>query len=46
MSDAAGEDLVGTVSGTVVVNGDEVELPYGYAIELEQGFYDSADPAW
>jgi hypothetical protein len=42
----AGDDVAGTVSGTIVVNGNEVELPYVYAIELGEGFYDPADPAW
>lgn len=42
----AGGDVAGTVSGKVVVNGSEVALPYVYAIELGEGFYDPADPAW
>jgi len=43
---AAGDGGRGTVRGQVVVNGTEVELPYVYAITLDEGFYDPADPAW
>jgi hypothetical protein len=42
----AGDDAAGTVTGSMVVNGQEVSLPYVYAVQLEEGFYDPADPAW
>ncbi len=34
------------MTGSIVVNGQEVSLPYVYAVRLEEGFYDPADPAW
>lgn len=41
-----GEGSAGTVTGSMVVNGQEISLPYVYAVRLEEGFYDPADPAW
>lgn len=35
-----------TVSGTLVANGQTVELPYAYAWAEEKGFYDDNDPTW
>ncbi len=41
----AGDDAA-TVTGSMVVNGQEISLPYVYAVRLNEGFYDPADPAW
>lgn len=40
------EEAPAKVSGALMANGEKVELPYAYAIELEKGFYDPTDPAW
>ncbi len=40
----AAEDF--TVKGTLISNGNTVELPYVYVWAEKEGFYDSADPAW
>ncbi len=34
------------VSGTLVANGETVELPYAYVWAQEKGFYAESDPTW
>ncbi len=34
------------VSGTFVVNGKTIELPYAYVWAAEKGFYEESDPTW
>lgn len=34
------------VSGVLIANGVEVELPYVYVWTLDEGFHDPADPSW
>ncbi len=35
-----------TVKGTLVANGETVELPYVYVWRKKEGFYDPSDPTW
>lgn len=35
-----------TVSGTLIANGETIELPYVYVWAAEEGLYDESDPAW
>jgi hypothetical protein len=35
-----------TVQGSLIANGEAIELPYVYLWAEEEGFYDSADPTW
>jgi hypothetical protein len=35
-----------TVEGSLVANGETVQLPYVYAYAEKKGFYDEADPTW
>jgi hypothetical protein len=41
----AGEDEA-WVEGTLVANGEAIELPYVYVYAKSEGFYDEADPTW
>ncbi len=35
-----------TVKGTLMANGETVELPYVYVWRKKEGFYDPSDPTW
>ncbi|MCP4901271.1 MAG: hypothetical protein GY906_30240 [bacterium] len=35
-----------TVEGSLVANGETVQLPYVYAYAEKKGFYDESDPTW
>lgn len=35
-----------TVKGTLIANGETVELPYVYVWRKKEGFYDPSDPTW
>lgn len=35
-----------SASGTLIANGETIELPFVYAWALDEGFYEPTDPAW